>query len=576
MLMTPWGEHLDENCILTEYPRPQMRRNSYLNLNGRWEYAITDSDESPRRWDGTILVPFSPESTLSGVGRSLQPGQTLWYRREVIVPQGFIPADGRLLLHFGAVDQEAAVYWNGRLLGRHMGGYNAFTLDATDALGPRNSLVVRVHDDTDASFHSRGKQKTRRGGIWYTPQSGIWQTVWMEAVPRHYIESLRIVPLFDQSAVEVMVRCSQPLQCEATVDGRTVPFTSGEPARIPMPDFRAWSPEDPYLYDLSVTLGEDRVESYFGMRKMEVRADRGGVKRLFLNGEPYFQSGLLDQGYWPDGLYTAPSDEALIYDIQTAKAMGFNLLRKHIKVEPMRWYYHCDRLGMLVWQDMPSGGGKYRFSTITLPLVTGIHRRDNHYRAFARASSQGRGEYIDELEEMVGQLFNAPSVVLWVPFNEGWGQFDSTLVMERLRALDPTRPVDPASGWHDQGAGELRSLHVYFKPFRFRRDRRGRALALSEFGGYNLRVDGHCFNQKDYGYRRLPDAAALWRDFSRLYEREVLPAVPKGLCASVYTQLSDVEDELNGLMTYDRRVVKLDADEVRELNERLKEASPRT
>ena len=576
MLMTPWGEHLDENCILTEYPRPQMRRDSYLNLNGRWEYAITDSDELPRRWDGTILVPFSPESALSGVGRSLQPGQTLWYRREVIVPQGFIPADGRLLLHFGAVDQETAVYWNGRLLGRHMGGYNAFTLDATDALGPRNSLVVRVHDDTDASFHSRGKQKTRRGGIWYTPQSGIWQTVWMEAVPRHYIESLRIVPLFDQSAVEVMVRCSQPLQCEATVDGRTVPFTSGEPARIPMPDFRAWSPEDPYLYDLSVTLGEDRVESYFGMRKMEVRADRGGVKRLFLNGEPYFQSGLLDQGYWPDGLYTAPSDEALIYDIQTAKAMGFNLLRKHIKVEPMRWYYHCDRLGMLVWQDMPSGGGKYRFSTITLPLVTGIHRRDNHYRAFARASSQGRGEYMDELEEMVGQLFNAPSVVLWVPFNEGWGQFDSTFVMERLRALDPTRPVDPASGWHDQGAGELRSLHVYFKPFRFRRDRRGRALALSEFGGYNLRVDGHCFNQKDYGYRRLPDAAALWRDFSRLYEREVLPAVPKGLCASVYTQLSDVEDELNGLMTYDRRVVKLDADEVRELNERLKEASPRT
>ena len=576
MLMTPWGERLDENCILTEYPRPQMRRNSYLNLNGRWEYAITDSDESPPRWDGTILVPFSPESALSGVGRSLQPGQTLWYRREVIVPQGFIPADGRLLLHFGAVDQEAAVYWNGRLLGRHMGGYNAFTLDATDALGPRNSLVVRVHDDTDASFHSRGKQKTRRGGIWYTPQSGIWQTVWMEAVPRHYIESLRIVPLFDQSAVEVTVRCAQPLQCEATVDGRTVPFTSGEAARIPMPDFRAWSPEDPYLYDLSVTLGEDRVESYFGMRKIEVRADRGGVKRLFLNGEPYFQSGLLDQGYWPDGLYTAPSDEALIFDIQTAKAMGFNMLRKHIKVEPMRWYYHCDRLGMLVWQDMPSGGGKYRFSTVTLPLITGLHRRDNRYRAFARASAQGRAEYMDELEEMVGQLFNAPSVALWVPFNEGWGQFDSTLVMERLRALDPTRPVDPASGWHDQGAGDLRSLHVYFKPFRFRYDRRGRALALSEFGGYNLRVDGHCFNQKDYGYRRLPDAAALWRDFARLYECEVLPAVPRGLCAAVYTQLSDVEDELNGLMTYDRRVVKLDAEDVRELNERLREASPRT
>lgn len=576
MLTTPWGERLDENRILIEYPRPQMRRDSYLNLNGRWEYAITDSDEPPRCWDGTILVPFSPESALSGVGRTLRPGQTLWYRREVNVPQGFIPRDGRLLLHFGAVDQEAAVYLNGVLLGRHMGGYNAFTLDATDALGPTNTLVVRVHDDTDAGFHSRGKQKTRRGGIWYTPQSGIWQTVWMEAVPRRYIEGLRIVPLFDQSAVEVTVRCAQPLQCEATVDGRTVPFTSGEAARIPMPDFRAWSPEDPFLYDLTVTLGEDRVESYFGMRKVEVRADRSGVKRLFLNGEPYFHSGLLDQGYWPDGLYTAPSDEALIFDIQTAKAMGFNLLRKHIKVESMRWYYHCDRLGMLVWQDMPSGGGKYRFSTITLPLVTGVHRRDNRYRAFARASSQGRAEYMDELEELVLQLFNAPSVALWVPFNEGWGQFDSTLVMERLRALDPTRPVDPASGWHDQGAGDLRSLHVYFKPFCFRRDRRGRALALSEFGGYNLRVDGHCFNQKDYGYRRLPDAAALWRDFARLYEREVLPAVPRGLCAAVYTQLSDVEDELNGLMTYDRRVVKLDAEDVRELNERLKEASPRT
>lgn len=576
MLTTPWGERLDENRILIEYPRPQMRRDSYLNLNGRWEYAITDSDEPPRCWDGTILVPFSPESALSGVGRTLRPGQTLWYRREVTVPQGFIPRDGRLLLHFGAVDQEAAVYLNGVLLGRHMGGYNAFTLDATDALGPRNTLLVRVHDDTDASFHSRGKQKTRRGGIWYTPQSGIWQTVWMEAVPRRYIEGLRIVPLFDRSAVEVTVRCAQPLQCEATVDGRTVPFTSGEAARIPMPDFRAWSPEDPFLYDLTVTLGEDRVESYFGMRKVEVRADRGGVKRLFLNGEPYFHSGLLDQGYWPDGLYTAPSDEALIFDIQTAKSMGFNMLRKHIKVEPMRWYYHCDRLGMLVWQDMPSGGGKYRFSTISLPLVTGVHRRDNRYRAFARTSSRGRAEYMDELEEMVLQLFNAPSVALWVPFNEGWGQFDSTFVMERLRLLDPSRPVDPASGWHDQGAGDLRSLHVYFKPFRFRRDRRGRALALSEFGGYNLRVDGHCFNQKDYGYRRLPDAAALWRDFARLYEREVLPAVPRGLCAAVYTQLSDVEDELNGLMTYDRRVVKLDADDVRELNERLKEASPRT
>ena len=575
-LTTPWGEALDERRVLMEYPRPQMRRDSYLNLNGRWEYAVTEDDDIPENWDGIILVPFSPESALSGVGRTLLAGQTLWYRRELTVPEGFIPPGGRLLLHVGAVDQEASVYVNGTLLGRHMGGYNAFSLDVTDALGAKNTLVVGVHDDTDGSFHSRGKQRTRRGGIWYTPQSGIWQTVWAEAVPRRHIESLRIVPLFDQAAVQVTVGCREPLHCEASVDGRTVPFTSGEPAIIPMPDFRAWSPEDPYLYDLVVTLGDDRVESYFGMRKTEVRMDRDGVKRLFLNGMPYFQSGLLDQGYWPDGLYTAPSDEALIHDIRTAKAMGFNMLRKHIKVEPMRWYYHCDRLGMLVWQDMPCGGSEYRFSTVTLPLVTGIHRRDNHYRAFGRASAQGRAEYMDELEEMVAQLFNAPSVVLWVPFNEGWGQFDSTRVMERLRALDPTRPVDPASGWHDQGAGEMRSWHVYFKPFRFRRDRRGRAVALSEFGGYNLRVEGHCFGGGDYGYRRLREAGRLWQDFARLYERQVLPAIPRGLCAAVYTQLSDVEDELNGLMTYDRRVVKLDAEDVRELNRRLYEASPRT
>lgn len=575
MLTTPWGEALDENRILPEYPRPQMKREKWLNLNGRWAYAITGDEAAPQSWDGTILVPFSPESALSGVGRTLLPGQTLWYRRELSLPDDFLAGDGRLLLHFGAVDQEAVVYLNGVELGRHMGGYCAFSVDATHALKQRNTLLVRVRDDTDASFHSRGKQSSRRGGIWYTPQSGIWQTVWAEPVPRRCIEGLRIVPLFDQSAVELTVLCAERLHCEAKVDGRTVPFTSGEPVRIPMPDFRAWSPEDPYLYDLTVLLGEDRVDSYFGMRKTEVRADQNGVKRLFLNGEPRFHSGLLDQGYWPDGLYTAPSDEALIHDIQTAKALGFNMLRKHIKVEPMRWYYHCDRLGMLVWQDMPSGGGRYRRSTISMPLITGIHRRDDRYRAFARTSAQGRAEYMDELEEMAAQLFNAPSVVLWVPFNEGWGQFDSTRVMERLRGLDPTRPVDPASGWHDQGAGELTSRHVYFKRFRFRPDRRGRAVALSEFGGYNLRVEAHCFNAKDYGYRRLTDAQALWQAYRRLYENEVFPAVARGLCAAVYTQLSDVEDELNGLMTYDRRVVKLDAEDVRSLNERLYEASPK-
>lgn len=575
MLITPWGEALDEAHILPEYPRPQLRRDSYLNLNGRWEYAVTEDDVQPQTYDGSILVPFSPESALSGVGRTLMPGQTLWYRRQLTLPDGFLPQGWRLLLHFGAVDQEAVVLLNGKEAGRHMGGYNAFFVELTALLRETNTLVVRVHDDTDASFHSRGKQSSRRGGIWYTPQSGIWQTVWLEAVPSRHIRSLRITPLFDESAVEITVAAPSGLHCEAVVDGRTVPFSSGEPTRIPLPDFRAWSPEDPFLYDLTVTMGEDRVQSYFGMRKTEVRADHAGVKRLFLNGEPYFHNGLLDQGYWPDGLYTAPSDQAMIHDIQTAKQLGFNLLRKHIKVEPMRWYYHCDRLGMLVWQDMPSGGGRYRFSTVTLPLVTGLHRRDNRYRSFARASAQGRVEYMEELAEMATQLYNTPSIVLWTPFNEGWGQFDSTQVCKMLSSLDATRLIDPASGWHDQGAGDLKSLHVYFKPYRFRRDRRGRAVILSEFGGYNLRMDGHCFSQSDFGYKKFQSAEALWQAYLRLFEREVLPAIPRGLCATVYTQLTDVEDELNGLLTYDRRAVKLDAEALRRLNARVYEAAPK-
>ena len=289
MLTTPWGEALDEAHILPEYPRPQLRRDSYLNLNGRWEYAITEDDVQPQTYDGSILVPFSPESALSGVGRTLMPGQTLWYRRQLTLPDGFLPQGWRLLLHFGAVDQEAVVLLNGKEAGRHMGGYNAFVVELTALLRETNTLVVRVHDDTDASFHSRGKQSSRRGGIWYTPQSGIWQTVWLEAVPSRHIRSLRITPLFDESAVEITVAAPSGLHCEAVVDGRTVPFSSGEPTRIPLPDFRAWSPEDPFLYDLTVTMGEDRVQSYFGMRKTEVRADHAGVKRLFLNGEPYYQ-----------------------------------------------------------------------------------------------------------------------------------------------------------------------------------------------------------------------------------------------------------------------------------------------
>ncbi len=571
-MLTRWGKALDENAVLMEYPRPQLKRESYLNLNGRWDYAITADEKQPQAWQGTILVPFSPESDLSGVNRTLLPGQTLWYHRELTLPQGF--AHGRVLLHFGAVDQDAVVLINGREVGRHEGGYNAFTLDITQALTEgKNELTVRVQDDTDATWRTRGKQKTRRGGIWYTPQSGIWQTVWLESVPMDYITGISLAPHLAEETLELCVEATAELPGEAEIDGKSYPFVTNQPVLIPVPKPHLWSPDDPYLYPLKLRMGEDELESYFAMRETAISTDRKGIKRLMLNGKPYFHHGLLDQGYWPDGLYTAPSDEALVYDIEAAKAMGFNMLRKHIKVEPMRWYYHCDRLGMLVWQDMPSGGGQYKTATITFPLVTGRHHRDDDYRRFAREDEAGRAAYRRELEEMVRQLRACPCIALWVPFNEGWGQFDAAEATKLIDQCDGTRPVDPASGWHDQRCGELVSKHVYFRPYRFRRDRLGRAVALSEFGGYNLREQGHCWNEIDFGYRRFANEQALLQAFEKLYDTQVLPAIPKGLCAAVYTQLTDVEDELNGLITYDREVTKLPTEALRALGRAIAEAA---
>ena len=560
--------------VLPEYPRPQLRRDSYLNLNGPWDYAITDTDVQPERFDGQILVPFSPEAPLSGVRRTLTPDRFLWYRRRVMLPAGFVRE--RTLLHFGAVDQEAAVFVNGEQLAHHIGGYLPFFCDVTEALhgGDALEIVVCVRDGTDASYHTRGKQKRARGGIWYTPQSGIWQTVWMESLPKTHIRSLRITPLFDEAAVELRAQTSLPCACVARLDGRTVTFCSGTAVRIPMPGFHPWSPEDPFLYDLTLEAGEDRVESYFAMRSFGVGPDAEGRPRLLLNGKPYFHTGVLDQGYWPEGLYTAPSDEALAADIALMKRMGFNMLRKHIKVEPLRWYYHCDRLGMLVWQDMPNGGGRYRLSTVSLPLFTGRHRDDHAYAAFARQEAAGRREFAKELREMVEHLYNCPCIAMWVPFNEGWGQFDARETAEWLRAFDPTRTVDHASGWHDQGAGDVRSLHVYFRPYRHRQEDGARATVLSEFGGYNLRVAGHAFNRKDFGYRRFRTAEEFGFALQDLYVRQIIPAKAQGLSATVYTQLSDVEDELNGLVTYDRAVVKMDVEAMRALNDALLDRLP--
>lgn len=553
-MLTVWGEKLDRNNILKEYPRPQLQRDSYFNLNGEWEYTVTDLPEIPEQFPERILVPFSPECELSGNVTEPQRSQYSWYRLKTTLPQGF--RRERLLLHFGAVDQMAVVWVNGIEVGSHIGGFTPFSMDISHAVeNDEICIIVRAADVTDGSYHSRGKQSSRRGGIWYTPQSGIWQTVWMESVPEKYIRGLRIIPHFDEKKLELWIAG----QGEGTAffEGREHPFRAGEPAIFDIEELHPWSPEDPYLYDLKLKLGEDEVSSYFAMRKFSVEPDGDGVRRLFLNGRPYFHNGLLDQGYWSDGMLTAPSDEALIYDIQTAKDMGFNMLRKHIKLEPLRWYYHCDRLGMLVWQDMPSGGGKYNYFTVTMPLVTGIHMKDSHYRLFARANEEGRGQFYTELREMINTLFNCPCIAMWVPFNEGWGQFDAKKACELIWSIDQSRTIDHASGWHDQGFGETKSLHVYFKPYRYRADRLGRAVILSEFGGYNHRVNGHCFNEKDFGYKRYNSANSFGYALKALYREQIIPAHKKGLSAAVYTQLSDVEDELNGLLTYDRRVIKI-------------------
>ena len=562
MLTTKWGEALDREHPLPEYPRPQLRRESFLNLNGVWQYAVSTLNSEPEEYDGDIVVPFPLESELSGVGRVLQPGEYLWYRREFTLPEDFNV--GRVLLHFGAVDQCARVWVNGMDACTHTGGYLPFSADITDLLFEgENTLVVRVTDDTDRSYHTRGKQKLKPGGIWYSPVSGIWQTVWCESVPENYISSLFITPHLEDGSVELLVMGEGAVR--AVIDGDAYDFEAGTSALLKLREVRAWSPEEPYLYKLELAMGDDRVESYFAMRSVGIGEDRNGVKRLLLNGKPYFQNGLLDQGWWPDGLYTAPSDEALAFDIAAAKTMGFNMLRKHVKVEPLRWYYHCDRLGMLVWQDMPNGGGAYSALTVSAPLLTGSHSRDDKYSKFARREEKGRDEFREELLDMVSHLYNAPSIVTWGIFNEGWGQFDSDKCAEAVLELDSSRILDRTSGWHDQGSGELRSIHLYFDDYKHKPDKIGRCVVLSEFGGYTLPIDGHAWPGKPFGYKKFDSQEKFRRALTLLYDGQIRPACMSGLAAAIYTQLTDVENELNGLITYDRRVIKLSPADIKRI-----------
>ena len=582
-LLTRWGRALDADCPLNDYPRPQMKRDSFLCLNGRWDYAILPSHVELRDYQGEIVVPFSPETILSGVERTVEPTDVLYYRRRF----EFHKSNDRQLLHFGAVDYKCEVCLNGQKVGGHVGGYLPFTLDVTDAISDgENELTLRVTDPSETGSQASGKQTSKRGQIWYSRTSGIWQTVWLEEVPEKHVESLRLTPDIDENTLTVEVKATGTGNAKvmATKDGAILAkgVTENGKVVLRLTDYELWSPENPCLYDLNVEYGDDVVTSYFGMRKFSVGKDDKGVSRLMLNNRPYFHNGLLDQGYWSDGMYTAASDEALIYDIQTMKDMGFNMLRKHIKIEPLRWYYHCDRLGMLVWQDMVNGGGEV--NQLTAAILPGlglgtctragnISDGEKNYKLFSRADRFGREEYYRDAAGMIDLLYNTVSLALWVPFNEGWGQFDSVKAFEFFREKDPTRSIDHASGWHDQGVGDLNSFHIYFTPFVFPKHHRGddRVVALTEFGGYSMQTKGHVFNtQKFFGYRKYSDPEKLWRAVRHLYLDRIKPLIAeKGLSALVYTEVSDVEDETNGLLTFDREVVKISVERLREMNRQI-------
>ena len=582
-LYTRWGEELNEDRVLPEYPRPQLVRSSFMNLNGCWEYAIRPktSVESrypgPVNYDGFIVVPFSPESLLSCVDRRLSPDEVLWYHRVFTVKK----REGqRLILHFGAVDETCQVYLNGKCVARHHGGYLPFEADITDSLAyDVNELRVRVTDLTDSSWRSCGKQSLDPGGMYYTPQSGIWQTVWMEWVPEIYIANISLTPDFDASRICIKVRTSKEVPVEIVVahptDSYDADITSASshifadplavatsPSNrkciIDIPEMHAWTPETPWLYPVRITAGFDTAVSYFGMRKVSIETGADGKRRICLNNEPCFMNGVLDQGYWSDGLYTPASDEAFIYDIEQMKAAGMNMLRKHIKIEPMRWYYHCDRLGMLVWQDIINGGTRPKTPlTLYLPTIFPAitkHISDKHYWLFSRSSKLGRKVWIKEMRDTVKHLYNVPSIVLWTPFNEGWGQFDANAIADRMKKLDPTRLVDHASGWYDQGGGDIRSVHNYFRKLIVEKD--DRAFCLTEYGGLTLLVEGHSYSPEVYGYGQCENAEEFQKKFKDLQET-VKRLSEEGLSGAVYTQVSDVEEEVNGLLTFDRKINKL-------------------
>lgn len=563
-MLTEFGEKIDKNCPLAEYPRPQFVRNSYINLNGSWKCEFSKSSELPSDFKTDITVPFSPETPLSGVGRVLEPSEYLHYEKRFNIPSDF--NKGRVFIHFGAVDQIADVYLNGVHIGSHSGGYTPFSFEITDNIKEgENRLNVTVRDFSDTKQYSRGKQKFNRGGIWYSPQSGIWQTVWLESTPKEYLHSVKITPDFDNEQVRFDFEADAEVLVSVYDGDMLIAETAEKVVRIP--NFKPWSPESPFLYNVVFSCGKDRVRSYFGMRKFSVGKDENGMPRLFLNNKPYFHNGLLDQGYYPDGFLTPPSNEAMEYDVKTVKKMGFNMLRKHIKIEPLLWYHYCDVNGILVWQDMVNGGGKYGLEVSVLPFI-GVNLDDTNYKTFKRTDASQRESYYKELREMLDALYNCPCIAVWVPFNEGWGQFDSAKAYKFIKEFDKTRVVDSTSGWHDRGVTDVISKHIYFTPIKVKAG--AKPYVLSEFGGFSHRVNGHTFNNKMFGYKIYNSPESLAKAYKKTFEKVIIPQISKGLSATVYTQLTDVEDELNGLLTYDRKVVKISVDILKKINERVK------
>lgn len=579
-LLTRWAKDVTPENAWREYPRPQLVRPEWQNLNGLWEYAITPKDRADFPGaQGQILVPFPIESALSGVKRPLDPDERLWYRRTFRV----LPAwqGKRHLLHFGAVDWESEVRINGQVVGTHRGGYLPFWFDITQALQPGdNELVVAVTDPSDTSWQARGKQVQEPKSIWYTAVSGIWQTVWLEPVPEAFIAGLKITPDLDAGTVRVEIKGGgaanrlEGVRVQVWSAGEQVAGEILEPtgtdATLSIPLVKPWSPASPHLYDLVVETRDDRVCSYFGMRKFSLGKDANGRMRLCLNHQPLFQFGPLDQGYWPDGLYTPPSEAAMRFDLDSIQRLGCNMLRKHVKVEPARYYYECDRRGLIVWQDMPNGARAVGDATSLLAILFGSQRRDENYPYAGREDEESREDFQRELEELVGHLYNFPCIGMWVPFNEGWGQFDSREVVGWLKTWDPTRPVDAASGWFDQGGGDCKSLHVYFKKLPRIKPEKERAVVLSEFGGYSLKLPGHLWNPvAEFGYRKYRSRQELTSAYLALLGKELKPWIKRGLSAAVYTQLTDVEIEINGYLSYDREVEKMDFDQLKDVHTNL-------